>query len=292
MKYHYSSSFVLVIMLAAVVLICGCVGEDATPAGGVSVSDDWQTPTCLGSPVNTDAWEDAPSISPNGNLLYFTKGKDINVDSYESRRTNNGWSSPVPHSFNLNDYPDGAVHSQDDKILYFASIRPGGKGSGDIYIYNRNTGTVSNIGEPINTEYMESEPWISPDGNLLCFASERPGGMGGHDIWCAQKQAGVWNEPYNIGSPVNTDCDETQPFITHDGQEIYFTATNCYGIPGPAIFMSTLSSGKWSSPEPVVTGFVGEPTLTADESELWFVHITLDQSNQLIDADICFTEAK
>jgi flagellin-like protein len=255
----------------------------------INISDVWNSPVNLGEPINTEKWEDAPSISPDGETLYFAIGEGLSVDSYYSVKIENEWSNPIPHEFNLNDFPEGAVHTQDNQILYFASIRPGTIGLGDIYVYENNE--VENLGGPVNTENMEAEPYISPDGNTLYFAAVRADGLGGVDIWFSEKVGEVWQEPENIGPPVNSNIDETQPFITDDGQELYFTAINRDGIAGPAIFKSIKQNGEWGNPEVVVSGFVGEPTLTADKSKLYFVHI-FREGEELLDADIYVAEKK
>ena len=125
----------------------------------------------------------------------------------------------------------------------------------------------------------------------MYFAAKRDNGLGGADIWFSKKLNGQWQDPVNIGSPVNTKLDETQPFITDDGQELYFTATNRNWVGWPAIFKSNKVDDSWSKPELVVSGFVGEPTLTADKNKLYFVHIFRKWS-KLLDADIYMAEKK
>lgn len=250
----------------------------------IKVYTGWQAPISV---VNTNEWEDAVSISPDGNTLYYTKGEGLDVDSYEAKLINGVFGEPTPHSFNQVGLPDGAVHTQDNTLLYFASIRADGKGSADIYTYKN--GIIENI-EAINTEYLESEPFISADGSTLYFGSNRPGSSGDADIWFSRKVNGEWQEPENLGAPINSDKLDTQPFVTADGNELYFTSTNRNGIGGPAIFKSTKVNGAWQEPEVVISGFVGEPTLTADKSKLYFVHIFRDGS-KLLDADIYMVSA-
>jgi hypothetical protein len=90
----------------------------------------------------------------------------------------------------------------------------------------------------------------------------------------ARRRDGRWQEPVNLGNPVNTAQEEVQPFITKDGQELWFAGTARDGSGDHAIFMTELTSnGKWSTPQTVIKGLVGEPTLTADKQQLFFVHI-------------------
>jgi hypothetical protein len=100
-----------------------------------------------------------------------------------------------------------------------------------------------------------------------------------------------WGKPVNLGVPVNTGLEETQPFLTEDGNELYFCAMNRNSISGPSIFRSIRNGDKRKNPELVIYGFVGEPSLTADKQSLYFVHL-IRKGNKLIDADIMVTRRK
>jgi Tol biopolymer transport system component len=263
-------------------------------ADDINISNEWDPPERVPNPVNSPEWEDGPSISPDGNTLYFARGRDLDVKTYVSEKIAGGWSQPIPLDINLESFPTGAPHTQDGKILYFASVRPGVVGSGDIFVSRKVNGKwkeVMNLGKPINTKDMESEPFISLDSRELYFASTRKGGKGNTDIWMAEKAKKEWSEPVNLGSPVNSELEETQPFVTQDGKELYFVAVNRKGIPGPAIFKSVKQGEKWGEVQVVISGFVGEPTLTADGKTLFFVHL-IRKSGKLIDGEIMFTRRR
>ncbi|MCD6288400.1 MAG: PD40 domain-containing protein, partial [Candidatus Hydrogenedentes bacterium] len=223
---------------------------------------------------------------------YFSRGRDLHVDVYYSKKQGDGWTEPVAATgINVKDFPTGAAHSQDDKTMYFSSIRPGVLGGSDIFVCEKKNGkwvNPKNLGAPVNTAAMESEPFISRDGKTLYFASSRKGGKGKADIYVSRKNGDTWTQPVNIGSPVNSSEDDTQPFVTEDGQELYFQAMNRKGVPGPAIFRSIRQGDAWGEPELVVSGFVGEPTLTSDKKYLYFVHIIL-KGGKLTDAEIMYT---
>ena len=64
---------------------------------------------------------------------------------------------------------------------------------------------------PFCGQYNDLEPAFSPDGTKLYFSSARPlSGLGqkDFDIWFVTKENGVWGNPKNMGSPVNTEKDE------------------------------------------------------------------------------------
>lgn len=260
----------------------------------IQVSNEWGPPERVPAPINSSEWEDGPSISPDGKSLYFTRGKDRDVKTYFSEKIAGEWSKPIPLDINMESFPTGAPHTQDGRILYFSSIRPGGIGLADIYVSQNVNGKwkdVKNLGKAINTKDMESEPFISFNNRELYFASNRRGGKGNADIWMAEKGTNGWNAPVNLGSSVNSESEETQPFVTQDGKELYFTGINRDGVPGPAIFRSVKKGEKWGEAQVVISGFVGEPTLTADRKTLFFVHIIV-KSGKLKDAEIMFTRRR
>jgi hypothetical protein len=78
-------------------------------------------------------------------------------------------------------------------------------------------------------EILDLEPHVTPDGKRILFLSTRPRegqekkpGWANQDIWAADRTANGWGEPYNLGSPVNSDGPEYFPSVTRDGT-IYFT---------------------------------------------------------------------
>jgi WD40-like Beta Propeller Repeat len=77
----------------------------------------------------------------------------------------------------------------DESYLIFASDRPGGFGSNDLYISFRNqdgTWTVpANLGRDINSAAYDYCPILSPDGKYLFFSSTRTGN--GDVYWVSAK---------------------------------------------------------------------------------------------------------
>ncbi len=273
--------------------------------GAITVSSDWSTPENVGCPVNTNGWEDSISISPDGQTLYFgysnydfltfiisggternQTGPDRGLNSTDladimiSYKTGEYWEEPfLPENINeIYALNDGAF-SQDGIVLYSSGLKSeniGSTSTSDIYVSVK-PGDVwsvpSNVGPPVNTSASESNPWISSDETLILYDSDRTGGQGDRDVWKAEKVGGIWQEPVNFGTPVNTSHEETQPFLTQDGNTLYFTRA-VDSVPG--IYQSNYQAGTgWSEPELIISSSiaVGEPTLTSDGNELYFVHL-------------------
>ena len=104
--------------------------------------------------------------------------------------------------------------------------------------------------ENINTIFNETHAVLSKDKNTLFFTSDKPGGFGAMDIYVAKRKAGgPWEEPENIGKPVNSIYSEETPFLTGDSKTLYFSSMSHATMGGFDIFYTNkLPSGSWSYP--------------------------------------------
>ena len=80
------------------------------------------------------------------------------------------------------------------------------------------------VGPPVNTEFSEMGPALSSDGLSLVFSSDRPGGEGSADLWMATRASvdDPWQEPVNLGAPVNNDVGQTNPVLSPDGEAVIY----------------------------------------------------------------------
>lgn len=93
-----------------------------------------------------------------------------------------------------------------------------------------------------NPEYSTSNPSVSRDGRTLYFSSDMPGGIGGVDIWkVAVNQDGSYGKPENLGTHVNTEGNESFPFINDDNVTLYFASSGRQGFGGLDVFQVDLS---------------------------------------------------
>lgn len=84
------------------------------------------------------------------------------------------------------------------------------------------------------------QAFISPDGKMLYFSSDAPFGYGGKDLYQLSIQKdGSYGEPVNLGSRVNTPFDEMFPFVTDDGNTLYYSSNNLQSFGGLDIFKAT-----------------------------------------------------
>ena len=73
----------------------------------------------------------------------------------------------------------------------------------------------------------------------------------GKDIFIMRKLPNnTWTEPINMGSLINTPGDEDYPYVTVDGQTLYFCSTKHGSMGGYDICKATWNNSKekWNPP--------------------------------------------
>ncbi|MHC4118965.1 MAG: LamG-like jellyroll fold domain-containing protein [Planctomycetota bacterium] len=270
----------------------GFGGVDLWMSTRQTASDPWPEPVNLGPTINSSQWDWSPSLSADGLTLYFSSGlmsgikggggsHDVFVSMRES--TDDPWGDAVKLAPIVNSPYDeeAAFISTDGLELYFSSIdNPGGLGHSDIWVSTRETksdswGEPVNLGAPVNTTAEEHYPSLSPDGLLLFFSSgmwgmhedTRPGGLGDSDIWVARRKTrdSDWEEPVNLGSPVNSQSVECAPTISPDGSIIYFSFYPLYPVPATVNFGW---NDLWQAPIIPIVDFNGDGVVDAADMSI------------------------
>lgn len=199
------------------------------------INNTWSKAQPLGGKINTNLNEGAQNISQDGEWIIFTgcnypEGQG-SCDLYISHKTNIGWSEaenlgPV---INTDFWESAPSLSPDKRDLYFSSNQPGGYGGKDIWVTHRNEkgkwSRPENLGPIINTKADESCPFMYSDNQTLFFNSNGHPGYGATDLFFSKKQLdSTWNEPVNLGYPVNTIDDEGSLIVAADGKTAYYAS--------------------------------------------------------------------
>lgn len=263
-------------------------------------STEWSSPIPMSGPINTAGVEDAPVITSDGNTFIFFFTPDGNLPPQEQildevtgvwwcKWNGTNWTKPIRADL----CNEGELHldgpfAVQGNTLWFGSIRAGNYRDIDIYTAKLSIGewlSWRNAGEQINLEFSVGENYLSADGNSMYFG-KTGGGFGQNDLWLTEKDGASWSQPVNLGAPVNSANDESRPFISSDGSELWFTRmVSGKGYHGPAIFRSIKIGEIWSEPEEIVSNYVGDPGLD-DNGNLYFTHLFFDNEGNKIEADI------
>ncbi len=213
---------------------------------------EWSIPENAGEPVNSPSWESQPSISANGEFLYFVsnrKGGKGGMDIWRCKLNGfSDWGTPV-------------------------------------------WGSAVNLGDSVNTPGNEMSPFIHSDGKTLYFASDYWPGMGGFDIfYCRQKNDTVWSQPQNIGYPINSHKDEQGLVVDASGKNAYYSSDRP-GSKGMDIYSFELYKDARPTPVSYIKGKVidedsGAPVCAQVEL------IDVDDSSSIIKGESCWDKGE
>ena len=144
----------------------------------------WMDPQNIGKPVNSFMYEGFPSISADGNTMYFMRDnkehpfdEEVKVHCFKLFKAQKdifgNWHEPeelpYPVNFNCERSPKIMI---DNKTLMFSSVRGGGAGKFDIYVsklLDNNMWTDPVALDFLNTDENDQSPCISSDGKTIYF---------------------------------------------------------------------------------------------------------------------------
>ncbi len=95
-----------------------------------------------------------------------------------------------------------------------------------------------------------ANPSLSDNGKKLFFSSNMDDSKGGRDIYVSHyvSRSRTWGDPVNLGEKVNTEHDESFPYI-YKNDKLYFASKGHNSIGGYDIFVTEWDGESWSEPE-------------------------------------------
>jgi OmpA-OmpF porin, OOP family len=251
----------------------------------------------LGEDINTDLPEMRPTISADGNLLFFIRQNDpANIqyhtvpnsqDIWYSKRDSSGkWSKAKHLSAKVNASHYNAVYwiSPDlNTILLKGSFIDGqyyGMGVSMIHKRADNSWTNAEMLKIRNFNKFSTTPQMGAsmghDGKTLLFYMTDKKGSFDNDIYVSfRERNGIWTQPKSLGKTINLpDYNEMSPFIAADGVTLYFSSDREGGIGEADIWMSKRLDDSWTKWSDPVN--LGRP-INTEGSEAFF---TLDAGGE------------
>ncbi|SMO37615.1 OmpA family protein [Saccharicrinis carchari] len=186
-------------------------------------------------------------FSIDGKRFYFTRcnrnwQNKMICHLYVSEKFKDEWLKPykLGSEINIPNYSSteptvGTCYDPNLEVVYFVSTRPGGYGQTDIWytIYDLVKQTYQkpvNAGIYLNTSGAEATPFYDRMSHKMYFSSDGWPNFGGLDVFSAQGELVNWDEPVNLGYPINSSCDDLYYAEDELGENGFITSNRGGGL--------------------------------------------------------------
>jgi tetratricopeptide (TPR) repeat protein len=226
----------------------------------------------LGKHINSEEPDYTPFIDREEMFLVFTSrrkdnigGKKVEIDGYRSSDVyqcvmeNGNWSAAKNAGRGLNtNLDEQVVGLRSDGLEMYLYIDHIDK-FGDIYVSGRRDETsefakAKKLDDVVN-EKIETSGCISEDGNYMFFA-RRQSMQDNSDLYLSRKLPnGKWGVPVRLPENINTPYNEDFPFLSIDGETLYFASGGHNSMGGLDLFKTSWNKKSDSFSPPVNLGF-------------------------------------
>ena len=251
----------------------------------------------LGASINTSLAELRPTVSADGNLLFFicennpknTKYTSVpnSQDIWFSERDSTGkWSRAVHLGYPLNTVQYNAVYwisPDNNRILIRGAFMNGAyNGKGVSMCTLKENGNWSEPDGLLIKNYnkydrgRQSGATMAHNGQTLLLYMTPEQGSADNDIYvCFLTKEGWWTEPKSLGKTINSpEANEMTPYLAPDGVTMYFSSNREGGIGDNDIWMTKRLDNSWQKWSDPVN--LGSPINT----ESWDAFFTLDAGGE------------
>jgi hypothetical protein len=215
-------------------------GYDLWVSRRLAIDLPWEAPVNLGPSVNSVANDNGPSLSADGQFLFFISTRAGGLaDLYVSRRIPSAagdvWDTPVPLSSlntpGIDAAPNYFANWPRRPQLYFTSTRLGGPE--DIHVSELQKDGVWGTPVPVfelNSHAPDGRSTIRSDGLEIIFDSGRDAD-GSTDLYASHRHHWWerWSVPEKLPDTINAGVFNARPALSHDGRTLYFTVLTAEG---------------------------------------------------------------
>ena len=207
--------------------------------------------------INSELDEYLPTVSNTGDLMIFTRtDRRGNQNILRSAHRDSTWKKARSYGKEINTNKNegmAKLEAHGRRFYFTGCFRPDTEGGCDIYraiFENQKIKETQKLTGGLNGAEWDSQPSVTCDGQTLYFTSNREGGLGGADLWMSKiNPDGSWSEAINLGPEINTPGDEEAPYISNDGNTLFFTSTGHPGQGEGDLFTTRKKNEIWSTPE-------------------------------------------
>ncbi|MFO7829355.1 MAG: hypothetical protein R6V23_12085, partial [Bacteroidales bacterium] len=199
----------------------------------------------LGNKINNENSNFNAVFSGDGNTVVFTSYTRNYIDIYISKKNGNNWSSPknITNQVSKKYYLKTSCLSYDGDELFLVTDDPDDNDIFASYLEGSKWTNAKKLHKTISHKKSnETHACISKDGTTLYFTSDKDGSIGGLDIYKSTRdEKGKWSDPVNLGPEINTQFNEETPFLSPNGQFLFFSSEGHNSIGGFDVFYVDLN---------------------------------------------------
>ncbi len=190
------------------------------------VDGRWTQPAV--APFSQKRKDDSPTLSLDGNRLFFNRNDDGKENIYCVERAAGGWAAPVILPSAVNSLiPHWQMSLGPDDSLYFGGRTDPAAIDTNIYVSRVVDGEympAEVVGEPISTAQLEDSPFVARDGSYMLLSR---GSRSDADLYVSFRKAdGSWGEAIRFGAPINAASGHDHcPRVTDDGKYMFWVST-------------------------------------------------------------------
>ncbi len=214
--------------------------------------------------VNSPFAELKPAAAPNGTRLYFSRslhpsntGGETDMEDIwysEFDKATSTWSEPIRMpGFLNNDGPNFITNISEtgDTIVLGNQYGKNGKmKAGLSYSVNVNgqwsMPTPIRVQNDYNMSNHESA-FVALRSGIILMAIQRAESFGGRDLYVSFWNGVEATEPVNMGNVINTEFEESSPYLAADNKTLYFASKGHNGYGGYDIYVSKRLDESWTN---------------------------------------------
>lgn len=217
------------------------------------------SPRSIGEAVNSEMGEYAPTLSADGQRLFFCRDVGNNEDIYAAGREGESWGTPYPiEALNTPENHEAPLAISADNttlLMYDGGIVKYTDKQAEGWSVPRNF-----FSGPYTPEWQGSTTFAS-NREAVIFAARSLDIIGARnddniDLFVAMRQAdGSWGPPTNLGTTLNTPFEDRSPFLHPDMRTLYFSSRGHGGLGSLDVFVTSRIGDGWMEwTEPVNLG--------------------------------------
>ncbi|MDZ4716020.1 MAG: hypothetical protein SH819_11175 [Cytophagales bacterium] len=220
--------------------------------------------TPLAGLINSPYAEFKPAVAPHGKRMYFSRAshpnnvagvndrEDIWYTEFDSLAEN--WSEPVRLPGFLNNegpnFVSGVSVSGDTIILGNRYLKKGKMTDG--LSYSVNIEGQWGMPQPIRVKNdynlsVHGNSYVSLDQGVIISAVERTDTKGERDLYVSFWDGQQATEPINMGGVINSNMEESSPYLACDKKTLYFASKGHHGYGGYDIYVTERLDDSWTN---------------------------------------------